>query len=283
MTNPTFQVEEVGPKEAEAFLSMNVKNRALNERAVAEYAYSMTSGTWSFDGAPIRLSKEGIILDGQHRLSAVVKSGTTQKFLVVYGVDPAAQMTMDTGRKRSLSNALTILGEKDTTQLAALLQLAYRWDQGVRGAQLLSVGGLGSGEMNVSPQIPQFLKYLEENPTVRESVQPSLSLSRKMPVAPRVVGMFHMLAGRVDADDRDFFLEKLASGENLSAGDPILVLRNRLIDMQNEFKLRKVKVSPEVSLAFFIKAWNSYRDGTTMQRLLYKRGGAAPDKFPEPR
>jgi hypothetical protein len=36
----------------------------------------MTNGEWVFDGTPISFDKYGNLLNGQHRLSSVIKSGS---------------------------------------------------------------------------------------------------------------------------------------------------------------------------------------------------------------
>lgn len=284
MTEPTFQIEEIGPDEATALLEMNVHNRKLVDRAVNQYASAMMNGAWKFDGAPIRLSEEGIILDGQHRLNAVIKSGTSHKFLVVYGVKREAQAVMDTGRKRTLANALTLNGEKDATQLGAMLVLAYRWNHGVRGYQLFTPADTTLATTAIlTPQIPTMLEYLEKNPDLRDSVKVGGALSRQVPLIPRVGSLLHYVTNKIDPEDSADFLAKLSSGSGLAADSPILVLRNRLFELGRDRKTRGLNINADTLMAYCLKSWNGYRDGAAMKRMLYKQGGANPDKFPEPK
>ena len=46
----------------------------------------MRNGLWELNGAAIVIDEFGNLIDGQHRLSAVVESGTTQQFVVVRNV-----------------------------------------------------------------------------------------------------------------------------------------------------------------------------------------------------
>jgi hypothetical protein len=36
-------------------------------------------------------------------------------------------------------------------------------------------------------------------------------------------------------------------------------------------------------MVVFIKAWNAYRSGETIELLRWSPGGAKPERFPEPR
>ena len=66
----------ISPKQAEAWLSHNTGNRPLNESLVAEYARKMESGEWKEKGgAPIWVTEDGELVNGQHRLSAVIRVG----------------------------------------------------------------------------------------------------------------------------------------------------------------------------------------------------------------
>lgn len=285
MSEPTFQLEKIGPAEAEELLKMNLKNRNIVDRAVAEYAAAMANKEWQFDGAPIRISDNGVVLDGQHRLSAIVKSGTTHDFLVIRGIKREAQAIMDTGRKRTLANALTLRGEKDSTALGALLTLAFRWHHGVRGTRMFTGGGGGLSIANaavMTPQTPTMLRFLDESPTIKDAIKPGNQLNRHLPIPPRVGSLAYLVLNQIDPEDAKYFFEKLASGAGLDEDNPILVLRNRLQEMGRDSTRGQV-TAPEIVLAFMFKAWNSWRDGQSIKRLKYTQGGANPDKFPEPK
>src|SRR5437870_5147015 len=69
---------EVGPELATRWLEGNVHNRKLREDVVARYARDMKAGRWLLTHEPIAFNKNGdTLVDGQHRLWAVVESGAT--------------------------------------------------------------------------------------------------------------------------------------------------------------------------------------------------------------
>lgn len=80
--------------------------RKVKQNVVNDYAKDMTNGTWIFCGDCIRFDKNGKLIDGQHRLRAIIKSKTAQKFVVVQGLEPESALVMDIGHKRSVEDYL---------------------------------------------------------------------------------------------------------------------------------------------------------------------------------
>ena len=65
----------ITPSIAKGLLESNTKNRGINELVVSRYANDILKGNWKEDtGEAIKISKMNIILDGQHRLCAIVKA-----------------------------------------------------------------------------------------------------------------------------------------------------------------------------------------------------------------
>lgn len=267
----THTIEVIDPATAESLLALNSKNRRLNSSTVSVYARAMKLKEWNFDGAPIRISKDNVLLDGQHRLHAVIMSGTSQQFSVWRGMESETQHTMDLGRRRSLADALTLAGETNTTVLAATTYLLMKWDSGIRGSSLSAQA--------TPPQIPEALDYIENTPGIREAVANGRKLGQKFPGSPRVWSLAYALFARIDQDDADYFFHRLYTGEELASDSPILLLRNSLDRFKSSITST---VTPAYTLAIIIKAWNLYRKGVTAERLYFSAGGAKAEKFPEP-
>lgn len=105
--------EKITPAIAQNFLDKNHKNnRTLKERIVRKYAQTMAKGLWHPSSAEaIRISDDGILIDGQHRLSAIIRSGRLSiTMMVITGIPSCAITAIDDGEKRSLADALTIRG-----------------------------------------------------------------------------------------------------------------------------------------------------------------------------
>ena len=89
----TVEVETVSPEEAAKYLEHNAKHRKIKEKKVDAYMKEMQDGKWQLNGKVLIFDANGRLLNGQHRLSAVVKSGVPLTVLVVRGVDPSVLET----------------------------------------------------------------------------------------------------------------------------------------------------------------------------------------------
>jgi hypothetical protein len=102
--------------------------RRIQPNAVARYASEMKDGTWHPGTAdPIRLSTHRgdlvAIVDGQHRLAAIARSGVAQRMFVATNVDAEAFKYIDQGLPRSLANVLEASGYSNATDLARFIGL----------------------------------------------------------------------------------------------------------------------------------------------------------------
>jgi hypothetical protein len=103
-------VEMITPSAAKAMLANNTGNRKPSLGAVAQMAADMKTGHWRLTHQGIALAPDGRLLDGQHRLMAVVEAGASLPMMVFRNVDPAAFSAIDRGRVRSLRDVLGIDG-----------------------------------------------------------------------------------------------------------------------------------------------------------------------------
>lgn len=78
------------------------KQRKLNQSRCVEYAEQMKAGLWGLSTDAIGFSTDDHLINGQHRLYAVILSNTTQRFLVVYGLPPESLNNIDIGLSRKI-------------------------------------------------------------------------------------------------------------------------------------------------------------------------------------
>lgn len=99
-------IETISPKVAESFLSCNFDNRRVRQAHVRALAREMANGKWEMTHQGIAFSDAGRLLDGQHRLMAVMESGVTVQMLVTRGVPDESFKAIDQHARRSISDAL---------------------------------------------------------------------------------------------------------------------------------------------------------------------------------
>ena len=268
---PQVEIVKLTPELAASYLERNTHNRNLRAAKVEEFAGAMARGEWEpYNGTTLVFSDQGELLDGQHRCAAVVASGhTLDPTLVLWGADTDAQLTIDSGTKRSLSDHLKLRGETDTANLASALRLLYRYldRQDVR-----AVGG-------VMETPHQLLAVLDGHAGVRASLAAIRGADMEVQGLPRSAAtMLHYLFTGVDRLDAEQFFKSLASGANLDENDPVLVLRRRLL--KNKLAVGTAKARTPVVIAWTIKAWNRWRAGDKIEYLTWKSGGSRAEDFP---
>lgn len=260
------------PQIAKDLLAANLRNRALRPRAVQNLAEAIRRGEWIFDGSPIRISADNVLLDGQHRCAAVVEADTEVETMMITGLPEDAQLVMDSGRSRRFADYLKIVGVADYNSAAACCRLLWNYNKGV-------LGWRGDWKRRPEPSYQQLLDYHSQyGDLIDIGLTQARRLRREVTVNRTSAAVAYLLLAFVDNDDADDFFEKFRSGTNLDERDPILALRRLLFNRE-----RKMAMSAEYQLAVIIKAWNFYRAGVPIQQLMYRPGGRAPEPFPEPR
>lgn len=91
----------------------NVNNRRLNEKRIRTMARDIAEGRWMLTHVGIAFSTTGALIDGQHRLWAIIEADTPAELLVWQNVDPKSMMVIDCGKSRSMADILNIAGENE--------------------------------------------------------------------------------------------------------------------------------------------------------------------------
>lgn len=93
--------------------------RPYLKRTAQRYADDMLNGRWQSENpAPIVISDTGKLLDGQHRLHAIVMSGVTTQMYVATGVPESVYKSIDSGTIRSVSHRLNIPQKNNVAAIA---------------------------------------------------------------------------------------------------------------------------------------------------------------------
>jgi hypothetical protein len=133
LVTPEMALEWLTREESTLPNGTKIKQRTRRPAHVKELARLMDLGDWLLTPQGLALAPEapyntGAVLDGQHRLEAVIEHGKPVEFWVSFNVDPATFKVLDTGKTRSTADVLTTLGQKSTTHLASVLKLFIVWE-----------------------------------------------------------------------------------------------------------------------------------------------------------
>lgn len=94
------ELRKITPEIAAKWLQENTNNRPISERAVQRYASDMKAGRWGVSESVIAFDTKGRLINGQHRLWAVMESGETITAHVATGYPPEAIAYFDDGFRR---------------------------------------------------------------------------------------------------------------------------------------------------------------------------------------
>ncbi len=141
---PKVEIRDVTPEWAAEILAKHdasieakkFNQRALGKNTVNAYAVDMKAGNWSLTGQGISFDVHGNLLDGQHRLAAVVKAGVTVKMLVLWDLPSKTDNNLDTinlfdiGKKRSVGQQLKLSGYINYFDVASAARCLLMLSQG---------------------------------------------------------------------------------------------------------------------------------------------------------
>lgn len=252
-------VVDLTPALARALLNRNAGNRKISDICVTAYARDIAAGAWTLNGEPVIVSRDGKMNDGQHRCEAVVAADKTIPVLMVFGIDRDTRTTVDQGRARTAGDFLSMRGFGNVNQLGAAASFAWRY---------VSHNRLADGS-RLRPTKSEVLAFVADNPELVASLEFVQRKGAVMTGGYSLLGFIHWAlwkaGGRLEAD---LFIHTLIDGTNLGAGDPLLYVRNRLINERG-----RMRANDKAELIF--KAWNGWRTGKKVQRFEVT-GGALP-------
>ena len=255
-------LETVSPARAAEWLTHNTRNRPLSSTVTLRYAREMRTGLWQNNGDSVRFSDHGVLLDGQHRLAAIVETGMTFDMWIGRGFLLSTQLTMDQQKKRTAGDGLHIEGYASGNKLAACVRMVYRWDTGER-----SIYGFGGNANHLSLGEVLLILQKDQDPYQRAV----LHVPRFAP--GRVVSTLDILTQRVDPERSAVFMTGLMYGADLSSDSPILTLRNYCERLTAP---RGQAPSAGIFLNAGVRAWNAYIHNRSLRVIAYK-GDTIPE------
>lgn len=250
-----FVIEAIDPAKAKSILAKNVKNRPLSPTTVSNYAADMKRDAWADTGDTIKIGRSGHLIDGQHRLEALIKADVTLTFAIVYDVPDSSFDSIDIGRNRKASDIVALQGHKHYTTVASACRLIYLDEHGMLDLTHPSLSTGRSQSRQVTNR--DVMETLAACPDVLEcasSVMTTYRFAGQLLIyglAAYILWKFR----RLDKTAADRFFSGLTDGLSLTANDPLFMLRERLLRNQGD----KRKLERREVYAMTVKAWNATR------------------------
>ena len=253
----TAQIVRLNAELAKSWLGLRLPTqRKLKPISLKAMTADLTQGRFMFNGEPIIFDRLGRMIDGQHRCTIVAETGLPITLIVIRGIDPAAFASLDSGAKRTGADACAAAGKQNGVKLAAAALNLWKWNNGTITSNL-SLSPMGIEEV------------IHQHPGLEDSVKAASHLSAVIG-SHGPMAFCHYLFAALDREAADEFFGRLATGEDLSKGNPILTLRHRL---QADRKLDRNQ-----TIAITIKAWNARRQNRNIMVLRWTN----EESFPVP-
>src|ERR1051325_30314 len=134
-TFPQCAYVSATPDQARAWLEKPAKNRKISQRRVGLYAAAMKRGDWMLTNQGIAIDEFGMLIDGQHRLNAVIEADVPVELLVIRATPNRSQLVLDQGLKRSPHDQVGLREGWEVTPMHIAVAKCI----------VMSVGGPGSG------------------------------------------------------------------------------------------------------------------------------------------
>lgn len=265
----TSSVTLVTPDTAERWLSKNHNNRNVKRAVVNAYARDMASGRWQITGEAIKFDCHGTLIDGQHRLHAVVASNTPVTMFVIRGLAGEAKAVMDTGAKRTAADALTFSGTKRASTVAAAARIGMAVECGRVRDRAFSASN------------SEVVDWVDMNPDIVEAAEIAGKYARSTDCKPAMVAYTFMMLARIDYEDALAFWAAASEKIGLRDGDPVIAMTNRFA----ESRRNRSPLGNDALLSLIYRAWNYRRSGRQWKVAKVKSPGDGDGiiPIPEPR
>lgn len=239
------KVELFTPERARAILGAHQNVRRLNRRDVKFLAGQMSDGRWADNGETVKFNSSGQMVDGQHRMAAIVESGVSVNLLCVYG---ATEVGVDEGRRRVFGD-LFVGGKQFGLLQSAIVRCLHHigngddpWQKGVRGS-------MSNQEMDMA------YRSLDHD---RFASAVGLAIESKKTVTGSVAGVISYLASENGAMGMvNGFFGRVCSGAMLNPDSPELHLKSWLASTKAK-KGRDNSVWTRAKFVVCARAWNAH-------------------------
>jgi hypothetical protein len=256
--------QRVTPEIASRWLGTgSVGQRPLNKAHVVRLAAEMVAGRWVLNNDAVCFDRAGQVINGQHRLSAVVASGATVPMMVATGMEAKAFAHMDRPRIRAGGDMVAMAGGKNAILAAAITSAVVRYEQ----------GAIRAGGWERLSLAETHAEYVARRNDIDAAARIARGIPRALGFGPSIIGAAYYILAKADAVRGPAFMESLltGTGAELAARD----LRESIIQ-----RGKNSRRQPYEQLAVIIKQWNKRDHGNRVMNAYYRGTGDRAEPFP---
>lgn len=262
-----MRIENITPEEAASMLKRNHVNRNPREGLVLAYRKDMEAGRWVMTGEPIQFGKDGSLLNGQHRLTALAGSSVVDgiNFVVVRDLEESAQLLMDKGAPRSIADMIKL--EHGAVKNVAVVSSISRW-LSVAPLPGPDFGPRLKGKVSAAMALETFRQKGEQ---IMRAAEKGVHLcNTTLAISPTALGYTWFQFEKVDVEDcQRFFYAFQELAFNLQ-GDPRKAAYTRIIKMMAEPDAKAGNWTSVAHVSVLTRAWNAWRGGEQVDSIMVR-------------
>lgn len=239
------EITLVTPDMARDYLTRNHSNRRLGKAAIRALAGAINRGEWQLTHQGLAFDEDGNLLDGQHRLHAVIAADTAVPMMITTGLPRASFTALDQGHRRQAGQIIDIPNPHLSAAIA-------RRSIGVEAP------GIHRSEITVQ----MVVDYLDTYPEIIDAAAQAALLNSSRRLTGSIIGtvLLQALVSPFAPFVKDW-VNELHEGVALTATSPSRHLINRFSRQTSR------QIGEKVSHALMVKAWNAYALRQPMAQL----------------
>lgn len=221
-------------------------NRRISEKLIAIFINEIKLNRWRLNNDTICFDTNGLMINGQHRCTAVVRANKNISVFVATNMPNESFSVMDTGKKRTGKDIMEIMGCRNSGVLAGALKHLFFYLNNT--LTLYGGGPWGKGAMvnqdfiDIYNKYPDIIKFVNQSKVASNIISPQIGLFCNY--------VFH----RADETLSEIFMEGFYKGTNLDNDNIMLVLRNRLIKDREAY----THLKSQQKIALIFRTWNYF-------------------------
>lgn len=251
-------------------LAANTANRPLSRSTVRAFADAMQRGDWLVTHQGIAFDTNGMLVDGQHRLAAVVEAEMPVEMTVFTEVEPDTFDVLDTGKRRNAADVLAIEGEKSSATLAAMVRTVWLY------YNRPDASWTGGGASVTNHQVVQTLAA---HPKLRDYVDLGELISGETGMMKAAAGAAAYLVEQANRGKKAKLArwhDGIIEGAGLRRNDPRLVFRRTMFGMARRQAAGQRRRDTREHVALYLKAFNAWAAGETVSQLRFSARESVP-------
>lgn len=258
---PRMEIIHCDKEFAQGLLDTNTRNRPLNKANLDYFCDALRKGRFQLTHQGIALDWNGDLIDGQHRLTAILITGIEVDLMVMYDLPPETYSKVDCGRIRNGADTLAYMGHDGGNDLAAALRLIDNYYNNTEARWRSYTARKTNDDMTeLAPAYPGMSDLIPIARRMRKACGVSISAATVTLYLTR------------DHSAAEAWIEGVVTGANLSVGDPRLAYRNTF---QNA-RIGKKRIDGQEALALGLKSFLAFTNDKPVKILSWRSG----EKFP---